>query len=155
MIVPLAIRTVLFIYVEQPATVIVPHGLHRDVGECRRLADRESAGHDLNSPAAGGRRPRPGRLRDRPAHAGFPLPGDAGAGHRDLSDAGYDYTIMWTVDSFGWNKLPAAGIVDRVTDADAPVRIERDGGQELRPDGSGHCAARRCPFRCPRDPRRC
>ncbi len=32
---------------------------------------------------------------------------------RDVSDAGYDYTIMWTVDSFGWNHLPARGIVER------------------------------------------
>lgn len=32
---------------------------------------------------------------------------------RDLADAGYDYTIMWTVDSLGWNHLPAAQIVQR------------------------------------------
>ena len=32
---------------------------------------------------------------------------------KDVADAGYDYTIMWTVDSFGWNNLPAAGIVNR------------------------------------------
>jgi peptidoglycan/xylan/chitin deacetylase (PgdA/CDA1 family) len=32
---------------------------------------------------------------------------------KDVSDAGYDYTIMWSVDSFGWNHLPARGIVER------------------------------------------
>ena len=32
---------------------------------------------------------------------------------RAVADAGYDYTVMWTVDSFGWNNLPAAGIVNR------------------------------------------
>ncbi|MFN8524817.1 MAG: polysaccharide deacetylase family protein [Chloroflexota bacterium] len=32
---------------------------------------------------------------------------------KDVSDAGYDYTIMWTVDSFGWNNVKAPGIVDR------------------------------------------
>ena len=32
---------------------------------------------------------------------------------KDGADAGYDYTIMWTVDSFGWSHLPPAGIVDR------------------------------------------
>jgi peptidoglycan-N-acetylglucosamine deacetylase len=31
----------------------------------------------------------------------------------DVWDAGYDYTIMWTVDSFGWNHLPAHRIVER------------------------------------------
>jgi peptidoglycan-N-acetylglucosamine deacetylase len=40
--------------------------------------------------------------------------GDLDAGVlKDVSDAGYDYTIMWTVDSLGWNHLPAAGIVER------------------------------------------
>jgi peptidoglycan/xylan/chitin deacetylase (PgdA/CDA1 family) len=40
--------------------------------------------------------------------------GDLDAGtFKDVADAGYDYTIMWTVDSFGWNKLPANGIVER------------------------------------------
>jgi peptidoglycan-N-acetylglucosamine deacetylase len=40
--------------------------------------------------------------------------GDYDAGVlKDVADAGYDYTIMWTVDSLGWNQLPAAGIVDR------------------------------------------
>ena len=32
---------------------------------------------------------------------------------KDVADAGYDYTVMWTVDSLGWNYLPARGIVDR------------------------------------------
>ena len=31
----------------------------------------------------------------------------------DVADAGYDYTIMWTVDSLGWHYLPAVGIVNR------------------------------------------
>jgi len=40
--------------------------------------------------------------------------GDSDAGVlKDVGDAGYDYTIMWTVDSLGWNHLPARGIVDR------------------------------------------
>jgi peptidoglycan/xylan/chitin deacetylase (PgdA/CDA1 family) len=40
--------------------------------------------------------------------------GDLDAGVlKDVSDAGYDYTIMWTVDSLGWNHLPTRGIVDR------------------------------------------
>jgi peptidoglycan-N-acetylglucosamine deacetylase len=42
---------------------------------------------------------------------------------KDVADAGYDYTIMWTVDSFGWNKLPAAGIVDRCLSRAAPGAI--------------------------------
>ena len=50
--------------------------------------------------------------------------GDLDAGvFRDLSDAGYDYTIMWTVDSFGWNRLPAAGIVDRCLSRAEPGAI--------------------------------
>ena len=41
---------------------------------------------------------------------------------RDVADAGYDYTIMWTVDSLGWNKLPARQIIDRcLIRADAGV----------------------------------
>jgi peptidoglycan-N-acetylglucosamine deacetylase len=41
---------------------------------------------------------------------------------KDVSDAGYDYTIMWTVDSLGWNHLPARGIVERcLSRADAGV----------------------------------
>ena len=40
--------------------------------------------------------------------------GDLNAGAlADVADAGYEYTIMWTVDSFGWNKLPTAGIINR------------------------------------------
>ena len=42
---------------------------------------------------------------------------------KDVADAGYDYTIMWTVDSFGWNKLPAAGIVDRCLSRAEPGAI--------------------------------
>lgn len=50
--------------------------------------------------------------------------GDLDAGvFADLSDAGYDYTIMWTVDSFGWNKLPAAGIIDRCLSRAEPGAI--------------------------------
>ncbi|MFN0071641.1 MAG: polysaccharide deacetylase family protein [Chloroflexota bacterium] len=32
---------------------------------------------------------------------------------KDVADQGYDYTIMWTVDSLGWNRLPTRGIIDR------------------------------------------
>ncbi|MFN8632952.1 MAG: polysaccharide deacetylase family protein [Chloroflexota bacterium] len=42
---------------------------------------------------------------------------------KDVADAGYDYTIMWTVDSFGWNKLPAAGIVERCLSRAEPGAI--------------------------------
>ena len=42
---------------------------------------------------------------------------------RDVAAAGYDYTIMWTVDSLGWNKLPARGIVDRCLGRAAPGAI--------------------------------
>ena len=42
---------------------------------------------------------------------------------KDVADAGYDYTIMWTVDSFGWNKLPAAGIVERCLSRTEPGAI--------------------------------
>jgi peptidoglycan-N-acetylglucosamine deacetylase len=42
---------------------------------------------------------------------------------RDVSDAGYDYTIMWTVDSFGWNHLPARGIVERCLSRAEPGAI--------------------------------
>jgi peptidoglycan/xylan/chitin deacetylase (PgdA/CDA1 family) len=58
---------------------------------------------------------------------------------KDVSDAGYDYTIMWTVDSFGWNHLPAAGIVDRCLSRAEPgaiylfhVGIESEDGLALR-----------------------
>jgi peptidoglycan-N-acetylglucosamine deacetylase len=50
--------------------------------------------------------------------------GDLDAGvFRDVADAGYDYTIMWTVDSLGWNKLPAAGIIDRCLSRAEPGAI--------------------------------
>jgi peptidoglycan-N-acetylglucosamine deacetylase len=50
--------------------------------------------------------------------------GDVDAGtFRDVSDAGYDYTIMWTVDSFGWNHLPAPGIVERCLSRAEPGAI--------------------------------
>jgi len=50
--------------------------------------------------------------------------GDLDGGvYGDLSDAGYDYTIMWTVDSFGWNNLPAAGIVNRCLSRAEPGAI--------------------------------
>lgn len=42
---------------------------------------------------------------------------------KDVSDDGYDYTIMWTVDSFGWNHLPAAGIVERCLSRAEPGAI--------------------------------
>lgn len=42
---------------------------------------------------------------------------------RDVSDAGYDYTIMWTVDSLGWNKLPTQGIIDRCLSRAEPGAI--------------------------------
>jgi peptidoglycan/xylan/chitin deacetylase (PgdA/CDA1 family) len=42
---------------------------------------------------------------------------------KDVSDDGYDYTIMWTVDSFGWNHLPAAGIIDRCLSRAEPGAI--------------------------------
>jgi peptidoglycan/xylan/chitin deacetylase (PgdA/CDA1 family) len=42
---------------------------------------------------------------------------------RDVADDGYDYTIMWTVDSFGWNHLPAAGIIDRCLSRAEPGAI--------------------------------
>lgn len=42
---------------------------------------------------------------------------------RDVAAAGYGYTIMWTVDSLGWNKLPARGIVERCLSRAAPGAI--------------------------------
>lgn len=63
---------------------------------------------------------------------------DAGA-LKDVADAGYDYTIMWTVDSFGWMHLPAAGIIDRCLKRAEPgaiylfhVGIESQDGPALR-----------------------
>jgi peptidoglycan/xylan/chitin deacetylase (PgdA/CDA1 family) len=50
--------------------------------------------------------------------------GDLDAGtFRDVADAGYDYTIMWTVDSLGWNHLPAPGIVERCLSRAEPGAI--------------------------------
>ena len=31
-----------------------------------------------------------------------------GGALKDVADAGYDYTMMWTIDSFGWMRIPAA-----------------------------------------------
>jgi len=42
---------------------------------------------------------------------------------RDVADDGYDYTIMWTIDSFGWNHLRSAGIIDRVMSRAEPGAI--------------------------------
>ena len=66
--------------------------------------------------------------------------GDRDAGvYKDVSDAGYDYTMMWTIDSFGWNHLPAAGIIERCLTRLEPgaiilmhVGIESEDGPALR-----------------------
>jgi peptidoglycan/xylan/chitin deacetylase (PgdA/CDA1 family) len=57
----------------------------------------------------------------------------------DVADAGYDYTMMWTIDSFGWNHLPAAGIIERCLRRAVPgaiilmhVGIESEDGPALR-----------------------
>jgi len=42
---------------------------------------------------------------------------------RDVSDDGYDYTIMWTVDSLGWDHLPAAQIINRCLSKAEPGAI--------------------------------
>jgi peptidoglycan-N-acetylglucosamine deacetylase len=42
---------------------------------------------------------------------------------RDVAAAGYGYTVMWTVDSLGWNKLPARSIVERCLSRAAPGAI--------------------------------
>src|SRR5690606_15529529 len=42
---------------------------------------------------------------------------------KDVADQGYDYTIMWTVDSLGWNRLPARSIVDRCLERAQPGTI--------------------------------
>jgi len=47
---------------------------------------------------------------------------DAGA-LKDVADAGYDYTIMWTVDSLGWNHLSAGGIIERCLSRAEPGAI--------------------------------
>jgi peptidoglycan/xylan/chitin deacetylase (PgdA/CDA1 family) len=50
--------------------------------------------------------------------------GDLDAGVlKDVADDGYDYTIMWTVDSFGWNHLPAPGIIERCLSRAEPGAI--------------------------------
>jgi peptidoglycan/xylan/chitin deacetylase (PgdA/CDA1 family) len=58
---------------------------------------------------------------------------------RDVSDAGYDYTMMWTIDSFGWMRIPAAQIVARCVTRAEPgaiilmhVGIESEDGPALR-----------------------
>lgn len=58
---------------------------------------------------------------------------------KDVSDAGYDYTMMWTVDSFGWMRIPAASIVERCLSRAEPgaiflmhVGIESEDGPALR-----------------------
>ena len=66
--------------------------------------------------------------------------GDLDAGvFKDVSDAGYDYTMMWTVDSFGWMRIPAASIVERCLSRAEPgaiflmhVGIESEDGPALR-----------------------
>ena len=66
--------------------------------------------------------------------------GDLDAGvFKDVADAGYDYTMMWTIDSFGWMHLPAAGIVNRVMSRVEPgaiilmhVGIESEDGPALK-----------------------
>lgn len=47
---------------------------------------------------------------------------DAGA-LKDVADAGYDYTVMWTVDSLGWNHLSTQGIIDRCLSRAEPGAI--------------------------------
>src|SRR4051794_16276050 len=42
---------------------------------------------------------------------------------RDVADDGYDYTIMWTIDSLGWNHLPAASIIERCLSRAEPGSI--------------------------------
>lgn len=58
---------------------------------------------------------------------------------KDVADAGYDYTMMWTIDSFGWNHLPAAGIIERCLSRAEPgaiilmhVGIESEDGPALK-----------------------
>src|SRR4051794_29865868 len=57
---------------------------------------------------------------------------------KDVADAGYDYTIMWTIDSLGWNHLGAAGIIQRCLSRAEPgaiilmhVGIESEDGPAL------------------------
>lgn len=42
---------------------------------------------------------------------------------RDLVANGYDYTVMWTVDSLGWNGYTASQILSRVLNGAAPGAI--------------------------------
>jgi len=58
---------------------------------------------------------------------------------KDVSDAGYDYTMMWTVDSFGWMRIPASQILDRCLSRAVPgaiilmhVGIESEDGPALK-----------------------
>ena len=62
-----------------------------------------------------------------------------GGALKDVSDAGYDYTMMWTIDSFGWMRIPAAQIVQRCLSRVEPgaiilmhVGIESEDGPALR-----------------------
>ena len=62
-----------------------------------------------------------------------------GGTFRDVADAGYDYTMMWTIDSFGWMRIPAASIVERCLSRAEPgaiilmhVGIESEDGPALR-----------------------
>jgi peptidoglycan-N-acetylglucosamine deacetylase len=63
---------------------------------------------------------------------------------KDVSDAGYDYTMMWTIDSFGWMRIPAAAIIERCLSRAEPgaiilmhVGIESEDGPALRAIISG------------------
>lgn len=66
--------------------------------------------------------------------------GDRNPGvYKDVSDAGYDYTMMWTIDSFGWMRISAAQIVERCVSRAEPgaiilmhVGIESEDGPALR-----------------------
>jgi peptidoglycan/xylan/chitin deacetylase (PgdA/CDA1 family) len=80
-------------------------------------------------------------MTGRTTHPYFRPPyGDLNEGvFADVSDAGYDYTMMWTIDSFGWNHLPAAGIIERCLSRAEPgaiilmhVGIESEDGPALR-----------------------
>ena len=41
----------------------------------------------------------------------------------DIADSGYRFNVMWTVDSLGWNGLPAGGIVQRCLQRATPGAI--------------------------------
>ena len=50
--------------------------------------------------------------------------GDSDASvNRDVASAGYAYNVMWTVDSMGWNRLPARDIVTRCLGNASPGAI--------------------------------